>query len=111
MRKVGAGSIFSIKVHDFLTRYLCTIENDKEGHVTYTIAFKAVEDADIPYIFEKTAVPANRVSRVRSSGFYRIKPLSHDRSMIEIFATLNPVEVEANARTAELIQSKVIGGV
>ncbi|GMH61078.1 hypothetical protein TrLO_g14683 [Triparma laevis f. longispina] len=73
------------KMNEYLARYVW-----KEDGNDFIIAFKTVEDADVPYIFEKANIPSNRVLRVKASGYYRIVALSHGRSRIDFTATLNP---------------------
>lgn len=69
---------------------LVTLAPPSQDGNDFIIAFKTVEDADVPYIFERANIPFNKVLRVKASGHYRIVALSHGRSRIDFTATLNP---------------------
>ncbi|GMI00463.1 hypothetical protein TrST_g13378 [Triparma strigata] len=74
------------KANEYLARYAA-----KQEGTNFIIAFKNVEETDVPYIFEKANIPSNKILRVKATGHYHIVALAHGQSRIDFTATLNPV--------------------
>ncbi|GMH47216.1 hypothetical protein TrRE_jg10166, partial [Triparma retinervis] len=80
----NAGVSKGVKMHEFLCRYMWKKEGDD-----YIVTFESLEDASIPFIFEKSAMAKNRVVKVRSTGYLRISPARDGASLLTITSTLN----------------------